>query len=373
MRFHILGLAHLATHSKYSACAYTNKIVRLCSMLKSLGHYVIMYGVEGSDCKCDEFVQVLSEAERLSCYGNYDMNKEFFKLDGGDFAYTTFNKRAIEQINVRKQERDMLLCSMGCWHQPVAQGTGVLAIESGIGYEGIFADFKVFESYAWMHWVYGKRNIVNGIFYDAVIPNYYDVESFPYQEKKGDYCLFVGRLVQRKGIEIAVEVTKRLGLKLIVAGQGSLVNPKEGLNITDKRVEHVGCVGAEERAKLMGGAKCVFVPTLYIEPFGGVAVEAQLTGTAVLATDWAVFNETILHGKTGYRCRTIEEFVWGVKNIDKIKPADCRKWAVDNYSMERVSKMYQAYFERIQGLWGKGFYEEKDDRKELDWLNRYYI
>jgi len=318
MRFHLLGLAHLPTHKKFSQCAYTNKIVRLSKMLRAKGHTVIFYGVEGSEVECDEFVQVLSEKERVACYGEYDMKKEFFKLDGGDAAYTTFNLNTIEEINKRKVERDVLLCSMGCWHQPVAKGTGVLAVESGIGYEGVFSHFKVFESYAWMHWIYGKRNIVNGVWFDSVIPNYFDLESFPFQEKKGDYALFVGRLVHRKGIDVAVEVTRRLGMELIVAGQGSLVNPREKLNITSSHVKHVGCVGPEERAQLMGGARVCFAPTYYIEPFGGVAVEAQLC--VLPKTNLGLSNKYFEDAKIG---DSIESEVGVVKVVDTMKRDYC--------------------------------------------------
>ncbi len=374
MRFHLLGLAHLATHKKYSACAYTNKIVRLAKMLRGKGHTVIFYGVEGSEVECDEFVPVLSEKARLACYGDYDMNKEFFKLDGADAAYTEFNKNAIIEIIRRKEPKDILLCSFGCWHQCIANATGILAVEPGIGYEGVFSPYKVFESYAWMHWVYGKKGITNGVWYDAVIPNYFDLESFPFQKKKGDYALFVGRLVRRKGIDVAVEVTKRLGMKLVVAGQGSLVSPVEQLNITESHVEHVGCVGSKERAKLMGGARVCFAPTYFIEPFGGVAVEAQLCGTPVLTSDWGAFTETVQHGVTGYRCRNIEEFVWAAKNADKIKPANCRKWAAENYSVERVADMYEAYFQRVYGVLGDcDWYGTNDSRTELDWLVRHHV
>ena len=62
-RFHLLGLAHLPTHRDYSPCAYTQKVIKLARMLKNLGHTVFFYGGEGSEVACDEFVQVVSEAE----------------------------------------------------------------------------------------------------------------------------------------------------------------------------------------------------------------------------------------------------------------------------------------------------------------------
>jgi glycosyltransferase involved in cell wall biosynthesis len=70
----------------------------------------------------------------------------------------------------------------------------------------------------------------------------------------------------------------------------------------------------------MSRAKAVFVPTQYFEPFGGVAVEAQMCGTPVISSDFGVFNETVLHGITGYRCRTLDQYVWAINNVHKLDP-----------------------------------------------------
>jgi glycosyltransferase involved in cell wall biosynthesis len=114
------------------------------------------------------------------------------------------------------------------------------------------------------------------------------------------------------------------------------------------------------------------MPTYYLEPFGGVNVEAQLCGTPVITSDWGAFPETVLHGQTGFRCRVFEEFCWAVKNIHQIRPIDCRRWAERNYSMERVGKMYEEYFQRVHRIYEEGWYQANNGRKELDWLNRYY-
>ena len=169
-----------------------------------------------------------------------------------------------------------------------------------------------------------------------------------------------------------MQVTKELGLPLVIAGQGKLRNENEGLDIQDSHVEFVGSVGAESRAKLMGGARLVFAPTYYIEPFGGVAVEAQLCGTPVLTTDWGAFSETVLHGVTGYRCRTFDDFLWAAQRVDRIRPADCRAWAIQNYSIFRVQRMYQEYFSKVADLGRRGWYEPQPNRNELDWLRKFY-
>ena len=98
------------------------------------------------------------------------------------------------------------------------------------------------------------------------------------------------------------------------------------------------------------GARAVFVPTLYVEPFGTVAINAALCGTPTITTDFGAFTETVLHGVTGYRCRTFEQFVWAARNTHLIEPSDCRKWAEKNYSLERVGQLYDEYFLALNDL-----------------------
>ena len=86
-------------------------------------------------------------------------------------------------------------------------------------------------------------------------------------ETKEDYFLFLGRVYEGKGIQIAMQVTEKIGAKLKVAGQ----NPE---NIKfPAHVEFVGYADVEKRKELMSKAKASFVCSMYVEPFGGVQVE----------------------------------------------------------------------------------------------------
>ena len=85
-RFHLLGLAHVPTHPEVSACAFTQKTIKLARMLGQLGHDVVFYGGEGSQVPAREFVQVVSDADRRACYGDYDWRAEFFRHDPADAA-----------------------------------------------------------------------------------------------------------------------------------------------------------------------------------------------------------------------------------------------------------------------------------------------
>ena len=71
-RFHVPALPHTVTNMSHSACAFTMKIFHFCAMMKSLGHTVFHYGVEGSNPECDEHVQILSKNEQESYFGKYN-------------------------------------------------------------------------------------------------------------------------------------------------------------------------------------------------------------------------------------------------------------------------------------------------------------
>lgn len=353
MRLHVLGLAHIPTSREYYCCAFTMKIIRLIEMLQAKGHWVTFYGCEDSDVPC-ELVPVLTKEERERDYPPYDWTKKAFDFNSDDEAHKIFHANCIKEINERKQPGDILLITMGWNQREVADQTGLLAIESGVGYEGIYLDKCVFESYAWMHWCYGKYGINNGRNYDAVIPNCYDPDEFFYSDKKSDFALMVSRIIHRKGVQIAIEATKEAGLPLILVGQGSL---QEIGMAGHSHVTHIGTLDVLPRSALMSAAKCLFLPTIYIEPFGGVTAEAMFCGTPVITSDWGAFSETVKQGLNGFRCRTLGEYVHAIKNIETIKSSDCRDYAMKNFSTQVGAEMYDAYLKRVSTLFGKGWYE----------------
>lgn len=334
---------------------------------------VYLYAGDENEARCTELITCITRDEQRMLIGiesakdnlkaEFDLSKNYWQL---------FNSRCLEGLKKRVKPGDFICVITGICAKPIADAfPDNITVEYGIGYGGTFSKFRVFESYSWMHTIYGSQgnnnpHAIDGRFYDVVIPNYFDPDDFECgPSEKDDYYLFIGRLIDRKGYSIASDVCQRLGKKLIVAGQG------EPLPVD--KPNYVGVVGVKERSRLMKNAKAVFVPTLYIEPFGGVAVEAQMCGTPVITTDWGAFTETVLHGKTGFRCRTLEQFIYATENIMDLEYSakKIRDYAEKNYSTTRVALMYEEYFDMLAKLSGKGWYTESK-RFNLDWLNRYY-
>jgi glycosyltransferase involved in cell wall biosynthesis len=366
MRFHVLGIPHTASNKDYLCCAFTQKVLNMCQMLIARGHHVIHYGNALSRVACDEQVDVLEASDigppELS--GSFDTKSE---------VYQKFHNITVGEIEKRKRVLDKLLCFWPT-HKTIADAhQNLIAIEAGIGYPaGHFAPYKVFESYAMLHAYRGLEAVGtangNGWWYEAVIPNYFDPGDFQLGPG-GDYLLFLGlRTIggDGKGIHIADQIAKEAGYKLIIAGPGVYENAGE-------HVELVGFCDVEKRKQLLAGARALLAPSLFVEPFCGAAIEALMSGTPVISTDWGAFAENNLHGVTGYRCRNFEQFVWAAKNIDKIRRLDCRAWAVQNFSLDRVGDMYEEFFRTVAARYTQGgWYEPNPSRSDLDWLVRRY-
>lgn len=365
--FHYLGLSHVPTSEEYNSCAFSQKMIKLSRMLLDMGHKVYFYGAEGSSVPCTEFIQTHTIADIAAAWGvgdsrfaiGYDWkSREGFKFDiktPEQIALTQkFWNNCIDEVNKRVED-DHFLLTQGMIHRYIAARIKgiILKCEAGIGYRAVSEKFKAFESSYIMNYIYGAEaqkdgsgvaNVTEGHFYDRVIPNYFNPDHYHYQEKKGDYFLYLGRLTPLKGIYIATRLAEEMGFKLLLAGQGDLEYNHS------KNVEYVGYADIKTREKLMQNAKAVFYPTLYLEPFGGVVVEAGLCGTPVITTNFGAFPELIDNGVNGFRCDMFKDFKKAVEQIDTIKPSECRK-RTERYLMPNVAPMYQKWFDDLYELY----------------------
>lgn len=337
MRLHVVSLPWTETTRAFDWCAYTAKVRRFSDMMTARGHDVFLYAGPANEAACAEHVVV---TDAVGCPPEFTPDAPHWQ---------TMNDRAIRAIRERMEPHDLLCVIAGLCQQPIAHAIPLMCVEFGVGYGGTFADFRVFESYAWMHTVYGHQqgtHSADGRFYDTVIPNYFDVDDFPAGDGQGGYLLFIGRHIARKGVQIAADVARHLDARLIVAGDGP-EPPNYG--------ELVGVVDPPTRAQLMGGARAVLVPTLYVEPFGGVAVEAMMCGTPVITTDFGAFTETVVDGVTGFRCHTLQEFVDAARDVSSLDRRAIREYAVGRYSLQAIGPAYERYFDRLAGLWEGGW------------------
>jgi len=362
-RFHLLGLVHLPVSERYMGCAFTQKIVKMSKMLLALGHEVYLYGAENSDVPCTEHIQTHTLKEIRDTWGEgdnrfeigYNWQETQFKHDinegGTTELWRNFNKRVVQEIEKRKKPDDFLVIMQGYYQKPIADAVGLyLTIEPGIGYRGSIPKlsngnpvFRGFESTYMENFAYGSEHpfkSIDGANYDMIVPNYFDPKDFKVGKGNGDYYFYIGRLIHRKGIAVAVEACRALGKKLVIAGQPDDI---EKPRIDFPHCEYVGYVGPEERTRLMGDAIATFVPTQYLEPFAGTHVESMLCGTPVITTNFAVFTDTVINGVNGYRCRTLNDFVQAAKLAPKLDRKKVRKSA-ERFLMPNIQNDLERWF-----------------------------
>jgi glycosyltransferase involved in cell wall biosynthesis len=373
-RLHVLGVPHTKTNLDYVACAYTQKVYKFCKMMTERGHCVIHYGVEGSTPICTENVNVVSVEIYDKVYGDHDFRSKWFRYDLNDECYQTFFTNAVKEINQRKGAFDIVLPFWGSGVKPVCDALDphFVIIEPGIGYgEGSWCQFRVFESYSIYHAYCGTQSIVScGMNnYDIVIPNYFDKKDFSFNPdfegrlRDDPYFLFIGRVYDGKGVNIAMQVCEKLGVKLKVAGQ---LSESYSNFVWPKNVEFVGYVNKDQRSELMRGAIASFLPSQYLEPFGGVQIENLLCGTPTITADWGAFAENNINGITGYRCRTFEDYLNAAINCyeGKIRPSACYTKGQE-FVLENIAPKYEKFFQDVYNLYlANGWYELDEETKK---------
>lgn len=346
MRLHLLGLPHTQTTDAFSHCAFTGKVKKFAPMMRPLGYEVVHYGVAGAEAGASEYVNILTRDEQVALLGHDHGDRGKFYSDDanvGNALYTEYNRRLGPALAERVKRGDIVCHPFGHAHHQV-QHHG-LNVETGIGYAQTHFDLRIFESYAWLHWHLGKHQR-SGSGYEWVIPNYFVADDWPVVSRPASYVLYFGRICDVKGLPTVVEIAKRMPeVEFVLCGQG---DPSPYLVAPNIRYEPPR--QGRDRAALLGNASIVLMPTQYVEPFGGVAVEAMLCGTPVAGVPFGAFTETIHHGITGWHCRTLHDWMAAVRQAPDLDREWIGAMARARYSLEAVGPMYDAVFQQIYGL-----------------------
>ena len=169
----------------------------------------------------------------------------------------------------------------------------------------------------------------------AFVYNGLDPAEYRFRRDKDDYDLFLGRLHRVKGHRWAVQGAKRLRRRMIVAGgwRPSL----------SRYVRYVGRVGGERRAELLAGARTLWMPALWDEPFGNTLIEALVSGTPVLGTRRGSLPE-LVPPEVGALGDTLEELVERRPALDAIAPEACRAWVERHFTHHAMAERYLRVF-----------------------------
>lgn len=168
---------------------------------------------------------------------------------------------------------------------------------------------------------------------------------------EGNYFAFLGRISPEKGIDKAIEIAQRTGIKIKIAAKIDKADEKyHKKNIAPlfdhPLVEYIGEISEDEKQDFLGNALAMLFPINWPEPFGMVMIEAMATGTPVIAFRHGSVPEVIDDGMTGYVVSTVEEAIVAAGQIHKLNRKKIRGIFESRFTSEIMAKNYLDIYER---------------------------
>ena len=184
------------------------------------------------------------------------------------------------------------------------------------------------------------------------------LDTYTFQPEVGENAplVFLGRIAPIKGTHTAVEVARRSGRPLVIAGnvpddQQDFFQDQIEPHLDGGRIQYVGPVDDEQKNELLGRAVAFLMPIEWEEPFGIVMAEAMACGTPVIGTRRGSVPEVVEHKTTGFVCDSVEAMVNAVSRVDTINRADCRSRCEQMFSQTAVVDGYvDLYNTRIEAM-----------------------
>ncbi|HMX27669.1 MAG TPA: glycosyltransferase family 4 protein [Blastocatellia bacterium] len=193
-----------------------------------------------------------------------------------------------------------------------------------------------------------QRQVMTGLNCAAMIPHGLDLQNFPFSDEPQDYCVFMGRFNDSKGVLAAIEISKRAGTRLLMAApEDDYYHERVKPHVDGEQIVYVGEVGHEEKMRLLGGAQALLYPMQVGEPFGLVMIEAMACGTPVAALDKGAVTEIVQPGLSGYFAETLDELIELLPQVMALPRAPIRRYIEANYSLEAMTDGYESLYYRL--------------------------
>ena len=175
-----------------------------------------------------------------------------------------------------------------------------------------------------------------------------DTDSFTYEPRPDDYLLFLGRFTEGKGVLQAIEIAKRVGMRLILAAaEGEYYREKIAPHVDGRHVVYYGEADFAAKVKLYGGARALLYPIQAREPFGLVLAEAMACGTPVAALDRGAVREVVDEGVTGMVFNDLEHMINDLPRVLDLDRRRVREQAVARFGVARMVDEYSAVYTRL--------------------------
>ncbi|CAN5828838.1 glycosyltransferase family 4 protein [soil metagenome] len=189
------------------------------------------------------------------------------------------------------------------------------------------------------------------------IPNFFEIDALkfsPTVAADAPLC-FLSRVESIKGAHWAIEIARRTGHRLVIAGnhadsgaEGAYWREQIEPCLGHDGIEYIGPVNDAQKNKVLGEARAMVVPIQWDEPFGIVFAESLACGTPVISCPRGSLPEIVRQGVEGFLIGSIEEGCEAVSKLGTIDRAGCRRRAEQEYAPDIVVARYVDLYERAR-------------------------
>ncbi len=257
---------------------------------------------------------------------------------------------------LKKNKFDLVHNHIGCFFLPFVKCINEPVVTTFHGFLKNPNDFEIYKYFTDFNYVSISMNQRQSakirLNFISNVYNGIEVEKFHFFPEPQNYFAFLARVSPEKGALEAIDIAKKAGVNLILAGKVDSVDEKYFKqkirpHIDDKQIKFIGEIGHKKKVQLLGNAKALLAPIQWEEPFGLYFIEAMLCGTPVIANKRGSVSEIIIDGKTGFIVENIKEAVARIKDIEKINRLDCSNHVKNNFSAEKMTQEYLKSYKKI--------------------------
>jgi len=193
-----------------------------------------------------------------------------------------------------------------------------------------------------------QARLLSGLNVAGTVLHGIDTARFAFRELPEDYLLFLGRFTERKGVLQAIEVARRVGMRLVLAGaETPYYHDAVAPHVDGTHVVYAGEADFDTKVRLYGGARSLLYPVQGCEPFGLVLAEAMACGTPAAALDRGAVREVVDDGLTGVVFESVDEMAGGLARVFALDRGRVRRHAVARFGVDRMVDEYVEVYRQV--------------------------
>lgn len=284
------------------------------------------------------------------------VHPQALRLDSKIKEYGIYEMLNVSKAYGRAKEFDIIHSHVGCGALPYAPLVETPTVHT---LHGIFTPdnekmFTYAQKQPFVSISDSQREPRLGLNYVATVYNGIDASTYEFHPTPDNppYLAFLGRISPEKGVHLAIEIAKKSGWYLKIAGKVDPVDTEYFAQeikplIDGTQIEFLGEANHQQKSVLMGGAVATLFPITWREPFGLVMIESMVTGTPVIAMNLGSVPEIVAHGKSGFLCSSVDECVAAIDAAKRLDRRACRDHVLMNFTAQRMTDSYEAVYQKL--------------------------